>query len=157
MSKFAAYFKTKSAGFYVALAALVLTVLQFIIYGLGMPEELYNLNVLFYALVAIAGFAVLIIFKQTAELAPIPLMVCSLLNVATFVSSEGLIDYVSTEFFDGVTLAKFFHLHFAVWFSVIAFVLIFLLASVAMYLRQNKKDKRNDKETSAKEVQDENA
>lgn len=157
-NEIATNFKTKSAGFYVAVAGVALTLVQLIIYAASIPEELFNVKVVFLGSISIGIFVALTIFKETSSIAPIPLMVCSLLGLAVFVNTEGLIDYVSTEFFDGVTLAKIFNLNLAVWFSVLSFVLIFVLASVAMYLRQNKKDKERDSEKmNAKEVQDEKA
>jgi hypothetical protein len=77
-------------------------------------------------------------------------MISSFLCITAFIKAEGIIDYLSTQFFDGFSMEKLFSLPFPVWFSMFSFVLSFIIASVAIYLPQNrtKVNANNDGESA---------
>lgn len=127
----------KSIGFYVGLLGLLLTVAYGVVYT-GISPDLYNGLIVIYAVVGAVAFVLLSLIRKTSELAPIAIMVCSMLSIVAFASTDGMIDYLSTQFFGGFSLEAIFALPFAVWFSIFAFVGCFLLGSLAMYLPQYK-------------------
>ena len=132
----------KQYGFYVALAAWVLTIAYTISYA-GAPDAVYNSGVVVSGVSGILLFVALSLFRKTSQLAPLVLMVCSLLSVVGFVGADGAIDYLTTEFFDGFSMDRFLSLPASVWFSLIAFILSFVIASAAMYMPQNKQEEQN--------------
>lgn len=135
------YFQSKNVGFYLASLSWILTLAHLIVYQ-GVAPELFSGQVVTFGLAGVILFAALSVFPQTSELAPISLMVCNFLCITSFASIEGIIDYFSTQFFDGFSMQALFELPFAVWFSVVAFVSAFVLASVAMYVPQVRRRKR---------------
>ena len=87
---------------------------------------------------------VLAFFRKTRTLAPITLMIVDFLSLMFFAQADGLIDYLSTAFFSGVSLEAIFKLPVPVWLSVFCFIISFIVSSVAMYLSWNKKSKTTD-------------
>ena len=98
-------FLTKTYGFYVGLASFIIMILIACIYC-GIGSTLYNSNVMLYVILGICLFVVFSIFKETALLSQVSVVVFSFLSFCAFANTDGLIDYVSTQFFDGFTLAK---------------------------------------------------
>lgn len=141
---------TKGSGFIVGGIAFVLTFIQMITYT-QVPENIYNGMVVVFALLGLLFFVLFSLFRKTSSLAPIFLMVFDLLCVTAFASAEGLIDYLSTAFFSGFSLEAVFALPFAVWFSVLCFLLSFILSSVAIYLPQQRKEKADPKTAEVSE------
>ncbi len=133
-------FMQKSAGFYVGAAAWLLTFIHTIVYS-SVPGEIFSTGVIAAGVVGIILFPALSLFKRTSSLAPVALMVCDFMCLMCAAGADGIIDYLSTQFFDGFSLAKIFALPFPVWFSVLSFVVSFIAASVAIYLPQYKKEK----------------
>lgn len=128
----------KSIGFYIGLLAFVLTVAYGVAY-MGISPDLYNNMIVVYAVIGCLAFVLLSLTRKTSELAPAALMVCSMLSIMAFVSTDGMIDYLSTQFFGGFSMETILAMPFAIWFSVFAFVGCFLLGSLAMYLPQYKR------------------
>lgn len=133
----------KGAGFYVGAAAWLLTLIHTITYS-GVSGDIYSGAVIAAGVVGIILFPALSLFKRTSGLAPIVLMICDFMCLMCAAGADGIIDYLSTQFFDGFSAAKIFSLPFAVWFSVLSFVISFILASVAIYLPQAKKNATNE-------------
>lgn len=131
-------FTTKRFGFYVGLAAFILMIALLIVYS-GIDKTLFNSNVILFVVLGMVLYIVLSIFKQTAILAQVSLMVFSFLSFCVFASTDGMIDFLSTQFFDGISLTKIFSLDFNFLFSAILMLVIFIVASIAMYMPQNKK------------------
>ena len=143
---------TKRAGFYVGAAAWVLTLAHTFTYT-AVPKELFNGSVILCSVLGLVLFAALSLFTKTSSLAPIALMVCDFLCITSFAAADGIVDYFSTQFFDGFSLSKLFALPMPVWFSILSFVISFLLSLVAIFLPQNKSElratERSEKDTSA--------
>ena len=128
---------TKSAGFYVGVVGAVFAAVQVFAY-IGVDEALYSSGVIPLAVTGIALFCLLSLLRVTSGIAPVALMLFDFLSFCAFAKGEGLIDYFSTQFFDGVSLSKILSLGFSVYGSILFMVLSFVAASVAMYLPQNK-------------------
>lgn len=130
-------FLTKTYGFYVGLTSFVIMILIACIYC-GIDPTLYNSNVMLYVILGICLFILFSIFKETALLSQVSVVVFSFLSFCAFVNTDGLIDYVSTQFFDGFTLTKLFALEYHFWLSIVLILLAFIVSSVALYMPQNK-------------------
>lgn len=98
------------------------------------PESLFSVMVPLLSLLGVGIYAVCMIFRKTASLAPIGLMCCDFLCICAFASAEGTIDYVSTAFFSGFSFSALLSLDTPVLVSVLLFIVSFILASVAMYI-----------------------
>lgn len=128
---------------FVGLAAVALTLAQLIAYCC-MPADLFNYRIVIYCVVGIVLFLLLSLFKQTSPLAPIVLMVFDFMCIAAFANTDGMIDYVTTQLFDGFSLSA---LPAAFVTSVLLFVMSFAVSSVAMYLPKSRKPKAVEKES----------
>ena len=129
---------TKGAGFYVGAAAWLLTLIHTITYS-TVPDDIFNPAVIAVGVVGLILFPAFSLFKKTSVFAPIALMICDFMALMGMASADGIIDYLSTQFFNGVTLEAIFSLPFGLWFSALSFVVSFILSSVAIYLPQQKK------------------
>lgn len=139
-----AFLKNKRSGFYVSLAAAVLMILQAIIYPMS-PAEVYNPLVITLTIIGIVLFVVFSFsIKQVEILSPIFLMIINFSCIMAYAKADGLLDYFSTQFFSGFSLKILFSLPVGVWLSVLLFLTNFILASVAMYLPQSKKEPKED-------------
>lgn len=141
--------KTKWIGCFIGLGALLLTLINIIVYS-SMTLEIHTSSVAISLIIGAVIYILLSLFKQTSNLAPISLMVFNLLAFLLYVQADGIIDYFSTQFFGGFSVAGIFQLPFTVWFSIFAILLSFIIASVSMYFPQNKKvscDKEADSST----------
>lgn len=131
-------FTTKRFGFYVGLAAFILMIALLVVYS-GIDKTLFNSNVILFVVLGIVLYIVLSVFKQTAILAQVSLMVFSFLSFCAFASTDGMVDYLSTLFFDGISFSKLMSLDSNFLFSALLMLLTFIVASVAIYMPQNKK------------------
>ncbi|NLC16343.1 MAG: hypothetical protein GX756_00465 [Clostridiales bacterium] len=139
---------TKWIGFYVTLAAFALSIAHTFAYS-AISRTIYNGQVIVFSVLGIVAFILFSLYRRTSLLAPIALMISSFLSLTAFIKAEGIIDYLSTVFFDGFSMGKLFSLPFPVWFSMVSFVLCFIIASVAMYIPQNRKIKETVEKNSA--------
>lgn len=148
--------KGKRSGCFVGLVACVLTIVLAFVYA-NVSRGIYNGAVIGYAVAGALLFLVLSLFRQTSQIAAVLLMTFDFLCLIGLAMSEGLVDYFSTQFFEGFSVAKFFELPAADWASILLIVLSLVLSSVAMYLPQNRKrapaegDHAGQSEQSAKE------
>ena len=131
-------FTTKRYGFYVGLASFVLMIALVCIYA-GIDKTLFNSNVILFAVLGIVLYVICSLFKQTATLSQVVLMIFSFLTFCAFASTDGMVDYLSTQFFDGISFAKLMSLDSNFLFSALLMLLNCIVASVALYLPQNKK------------------
>ena len=149
-------FKNFGAGFYVFLSALVITLIQTIVYQFIEPS-IFNKAVIITGRVGFAIAIALSIFKKSRVLAPTVIMVVDFLSLMYFCQADGLIDYLSTAFFSGFTLEALFKLPVPVWLSVFLFIISFIVSSVAMYLSWHKKVKYTAKiKDNSEQIKEEN-
>lgn len=131
---------TKWIGCFAGLASALLMIISIAVYGF-MPDALFNFRVIVYGVLGVVLFVALSLFKRTSRLAPIFLMLSTVLCLGGFVNAGGMMDYVTTHFFAGFSMEAFNSLPFAFRFSVVVFILNIIIASVAMYLPQNRDKK----------------
>lgn len=132
---------TKWIGCFIALVAVVLSIAQAITYS-GVAEQDFNSVAVVCSVLGAVLFLVLSLFRQTSTLAPVALMICDFVSLLAFGSS--IVDYFSTAFFDGFSFGKLLEQETAYSFSTISFVVSFVIASVAVYVPQNRKMKNKE-------------
>lgn len=131
-------YKTKASGAYVSTAAALMMIV-YAVASSGLDKSIFNSSIVIFAIVGILLFAALSAFTFTSKLGATMLMLFSFLSFCAFVKADGFIDYFSTQFFDGFSLAKIFGLGAPMVIFFVGLILSFILASVGMYLPQNKK------------------
>ena len=128
----------KRAGFYVSLASIASLVAAALTYTLGFTDALleYNSsNVMSIALIGIVAFFVLLVLEPTSNYAPIVLWLFSFASLLAYVSNIYM--YFTGVFYNGVSLEAFKLIDSTVLISTALFVVSFVAANVAMYLRHS--------------------
>lgn len=130
---------TKWIGCFIALVAVVLSIVQAIAYS-GVAEQDFNVNAVIFSILGVVLFILLSLFRKTSPLAPVALMTCDFIALCAFISK--IVDFFSTEFFDGFSFAKLMNLSFSYSFSTISFVVAMVVSCIAVYVPQNRKIKQ---------------
>lgn len=130
---------TKWIGCFIALIAVVLSIVQAITYS-GVAQADFNGNAVVFSVLGAVLFLVLSLFRRTSPLAPIALFICDFIAMCSFISV--IVDYFSTAFFDGFSFGKLLGLEVAYSFSTVSFVVSMLISAVAIYVPQNRKSKK---------------
>ena len=128
----------KRAGFYVSLASIASLVAAALTYTLGFTDALleYNSsNVMSIALIGIVAFFVLLVLEPTSNYAPLVLWLFSFASLLAYVSNIYM--YFTGVFYNGVSLEAFKLIDSTVLISTALFVVSFVAANVAMYLRHS--------------------
>ncbi|MBQ8414239.1 MAG: hypothetical protein IJX58_03220 [Clostridia bacterium] len=128
----------KRTGFYVSLASIVSLVAAALTYTLGFTDALleYNSsNVMSIALIGIVAFFVLLVLEPTSNYAPLVLWLFSFASLLAYVSNIYM--YFTGVFYNGVSLEAFKLIDSTVLISTALFVVSFVAANVAMYLRHS--------------------
>ena len=133
--------KTKSFGFYTSLAAFVFTFILACVYP-SVPEACFNPTVIVVSVLGVVLYALFAQLRQTSFYGSLVLMIVDFSSIMLMVGADGFIDYISTAFFSGFSLKTFFSLPVPLWLSMLLMVLGFLVASVSMYMPQNKKSEK---------------
>ena len=122
--------RSKWIGCFVALAAVVLSLVQAIVYGFVSPQD-RSAGAIVFSVLAVVSFSGLSLFKKTSPLAPVALMVFDFLALLFFANK--IVDY---------------------WFSTLSFIITTLISFVAMYLPQNRELKVNNAGGESNEVKE---
>ena len=138
-------FKTKSYGFYVALAPFVVTIVYSIMYLLLKDKTLFNVSTVIWGFAGCGAFLVLTMFSETSKYAPIVLVAANLFGLVGIAEAENFIDYITTVFFGGFSLEVLFSIDPNYLVPLVGSVLSLIISCVAMYLPQNKKQPKEDK------------
>ena len=128
----------KRAGFYVSLVSIAGLVAAALTYTLGFTDALleYNSsNVMSIALIGIVAFFVLLVLEPTSNYAPLVLWLFSFASLLAYVSNIYM--YFTGVFYNGVSLEAFKLIDSTVLISTALFVVSFVAANVAMYLRHS--------------------
>ncbi len=128
----------KRTGFYVSLASIASLVAAALTYTLGFTDALleYNSsNVMSIALIGIVAFFVLLVLEPTSNYAPLVLWLFSFASLLAYVSNIYM--YFTGVFYNGVSLEAFKLIDSTVLISTALFVVSFVAANVAMYLRHS--------------------
>ncbi len=128
----------KRTGFYVSLVSIASLVAAALTYTLGFTDALleYNSsNVMSIALIGIVAFFVLLVLEPTSNYAPLVLWLFSFASLLAYVSNIYM--YFTGVFYNGVSLEAFKLIDSTVLISTALFVVSFVAANVAMYLRHS--------------------
>ncbi len=137
LNKVLNYFKTKSIGFYLTIVCIAFLAVELISY-LGVPKDLYNLSAVIAMAICLAASIVLLFFDVTVELSPIATLIGAFLSLLYISKAEGAIDYLSTQFFEGISLQVIFKLPVSVILTVASLLVVVILSSVTMYMKKIK-------------------
>ncbi len=128
----------KRVGFYVSLVSIATLLAAVLSYTYGFTDALleYNSsNVMTIGLIGIAAFFVLLVFEFTSNYAPLALWIFSFASLLAYVSNIYM--YFTGIFYNGVSLEAFKLIDSTVLISTALFVISFVAANVAMYLRHS--------------------
>lgn len=130
------FFQTRREGFYLALAAAVLSVVEAIVYLVGYIGSPYmSLWAAILPFVAAALFAVLCMFKVTERWAPLAMTVVDFIAFLLYINAVYL--YLSEVFFAGVTAEAFKRINPLFVAATILYLVTVILGNIAVYLRQS--------------------
>lgn len=126
----------KKAGFYISLVSAVCLIAATVCYITGFTGNLleYNLsNVIPAAIAGIVVFVLMLLFRPTANYAPIALWVGAFATLLLYV--QNIYMYFTGIFYNGVSAEAFALIDPVVFQSTILYAAAFLTANIAMYLK----------------------
>lgn len=134
------FFKTRKLGFYFTAAAVVLALIQLIVYAIAFNDVLYvqyrSTTAIVCSSVAIALGVLLSCTKWTEKCAPAAVALFELLAFLFFIRDGYW--YFTTQFFAGVTWTAIVTTYYGYLVSVIMFVAILALSVASVYMKQSK-------------------
>lgn len=128
----------KRAGFYISLVSIATLLAAVLTYTYGFTDALleYNAsNVMNIGLIGIALFFVLLVVEFTSNYAPVALWLFSFASLLAYVTNIYM--YFTGIFYNGVSLEAFKLIDPTVIISTVLFVISFIAANVAMYIRHS--------------------
>lgn len=142
---------SKWIGCFVALAAVLLSLIQVITYAFVEAQD-QSTSAIVFCVLAIVVFLVLSLFTPTSPLAPVALTLFDFLALLGFVNK--IADYFSTAFFSGFSIKAFFGLPAEYWLSTLLFIITLIVACVSVFLPQNKQLNKNNEGVESNEVKE---
>ena len=128
----------KRFGFYVSLVSVATLIAAAYSYVNGFTDTLLeynNSNVLGIGFIGIGAFAVLLLIDLTSNYAPLVLWLGCFASFLTYISNIYM--YFTGVFYNGVSLEAFGLIDPIVLTSTILYVVSFVLANLAMYMRHS--------------------
>lgn len=128
----------KRPGFYVSLVAAVCLAAAAVSYTNGFTGNLleYNeSNVMTMAVAGICAFAVLLLFRPTSDYAPLVLWGGAFVSLLAYV--QNIYMYFTGIFYNGVSAEAFALIDPVVLKSTLLFVISFVMANAAMYMKHS--------------------
>lgn len=145
------FFKTRSLGFYFTAAAVVLALIQLIVYSVAFNDVLYvqyfSTTALVCSVLAVVLGIALSCTKWTEKCAPAAVAVLELLAFLFFIRDGYW--YFTTQFFAGVTWTAIVTTYYGYMVSIIMFVVILALSVASIYMKQSKTRKADEPNTKA--------
>lgn len=134
------FFKSRRLGFYFTVAAVLLALIQVIIYAAAFSTIRFivykHWSVILFSVFAILAGIGLSCTKWTETFAPVAILVFEVLSFVMFVKFGYM--YFSEHFYGGVTLETIFSLHYGYLGSIILYILTWAVSAAAMFMRQSK-------------------
>lgn len=128
----------KKVGFYFSLVSVVSLIAAAVSYTNGFTGNLLEYNggnVMTVALVGIAAFVVLLLFKPTANYAPLVLWIGSFASLLAYIGNIYM--YFTGIFYNGVSAEAFALIDPVVLTSTILFAVSFVTANISMYMKHS--------------------
>lgn len=135
----------KKVGFYFSLVSIISLVAATLSYTNGFTGNLLeynNNNVMTVALVGIAAFVLLLIFKPTADYAPLVLWIGAFASLLIYVSNIYM--YFTGIFYNGISAEAFGLIDPVVLVSTLLFVISFVTANIAIYKKHSDEEGETD-------------
>lgn len=134
------FFKTRRIGFYFTVVAVILAVVQLIIYSIAFNDVLYvqyrSTAAIVCSSLAIVLGVLLSCTRWTERCAPAAVALLELLAFLFFIRDGYW--YFTTQFFAGVTWTAIVTTYYGYLVSIVMFVVILALSVASMYLKQGK-------------------
>lgn len=128
---------TKRAGCFVALAAVVLSVVEAIVYSVNYTNtDYYSVWAIVLPVLGAALFILLSLFRVSTPFAPAVLFAFDLAAFAVFVNAVYM--YLSEVFYGGINAEAFAALAPEFVACTVMYIASTVIANVALYLNQNK-------------------
>ncbi len=135
----------KKVGFYFSLVSVISLVAATLKYTNGFTGNLleYNgENVMTVAMVEIVAFVLLLFFKPTSNYAPLVLWIGSFASLLMYVSNIYM--YFTGIFYNGISAEAFGLIDPVVLTSTLLFVVSFVTANIAMYMKHSAEEDSTD-------------
>lgn len=135
----------KKAGFYFSLVSVISLIAAVLSYTNGFTGTLLEYNggnVMTIAIAGIAAFALLLLFKPTANYAPLVLWGGSFASLLAYISNIYM--YFTGVFYNGVSAEAFALIDPVVLISTILFLISFVTANIAMYMKHSAEEDKRD-------------
>lgn len=135
----------KKVGFYFSLASVISLIAANLSYTNGFTGTLLEYNsgsAMTVALVGIALFVLLLVFKPTTNYAPLVLWIGAFASLLTYVSNIYM--YFTGIFYNGISAEAFGLIDPVVLTSTLLFVVSFVTANIAMYMNHSAGEEKTD-------------
>lgn len=127
---------TKRAGFFVALAAVALSLAEAIVYAVSYTDtDYYSVWGIVLPVLGAALFLLLSLFRVTTPYAPAVLFAFDLAAFAAYVNAVYM--YLTEVFYGGLTAEAFAALSPEFVACTVMYLASFIIANVSVYLKQN--------------------
>lgn len=143
------FIKTRRAGFWVMVGAMVVALIEAIVYGSTYLDPLSGLSGYFSAAALALPFAGIVValaasvFRPTREWAPVVLFAFEFASFGTFIT--GTYMYLSEVFYAGITAEAFAALNKGFTASVALYLIAFIASITAIFLKQGAEQKSANK------------
>lgn len=135
------FFKSRSLGFYFLAAAVLLALIQLIIYSAAFSDPAFvkykHWSVILFSVLAMCSGLGLCLTRKTEYFAPLAVFVFELLSFVMFVKYGYM--YFSELFFAGVSAEAFAQMNYGYMGSIILYILCWGTSIASFFLRQRKK------------------
>lgn len=142
LEKVKAFFKTRSLGFWFTAIAVMLSLIQLIVYAVAFATPALrsygDWKTTLFSVIAIVLCIGLACWKPTERFAPVALAVFELVSFYMFIYYGYM--YFSTLFYSGISLEAISLMHYGYSMSIVLYLLIFAASIVAIYKKQSKED-----------------
>lgn len=144
------FFKSRSFGFYFTAGALLLALIQLIIYAAAFSTvdfvKYRHWTVIFCSVLAICAGVGLSCFKWTEHFAPLAVFVLTLASFLMFVKYGYM--YFSELFFAGVSAEAVSQMYYGYMGSIVLYIMMWGVSIAALFLRQSKRKSSEGGETA---------
>lgn len=135
----------KKVGFYFSLVSVICLIAAAVSYTNGFTGTLLEYNggnVMTVALVGIAAFVLLLVFKPTTNYAPLVLWVGSFASLLAYINNIYM--YFTGIFYNGISAEAFALIDPVILTSTVLFVISFVTANIAMYMKHSAEEDETD-------------